>query len=54
MIPFTVGFTLQYGEVSTGEIYGVTLNSVQRVLYIKAYNIFDMVYFVYFIKKAMK
>ena len=53
MIPFSVGFKLLYGEAETGYTYGIMLNSAHRVLSMDAGNIFNMTYFVYFVRKAM-
>lgn len=54
MLPFSVGFKLLYGEAETGYTYGIVLNSAHRILSIDAGNIFNMTYFVYFVRKAMK
>ena len=54
MIPYSVGFSLLYGEAETGYPYGIILNSSHRVLSIDAVNIFNFTYFVYFLRKAMR
>lgn len=54
MIPFSVGFKILYGEKDTCYTYGIMINSAHRLLIIDAEDIFNFIYFVYFISKAMK
>lgn len=54
MLQYSVSFSLQYGEAETGYTYGIVVNSAHRVLSLDAVNIFNLTYFVYFLKKAMK
>ena len=54
MIQYSASFSLQYGEAETGYTYGIVINSAHRILSIDSLNIFNLIYFVYFLKKAMK
>ena len=54
MIPYSVGFRLFYGQAETGYTYGIVLNSSHRILSIDAGDIFNLTYFVYWLRKAMK
>ena len=54
MIPFSVGFSLLHGESQTGYTYGIVINSSHRVLSVDASNIYNLTYFVYSLRKAIK